>query len=968
MDADGGIPLRITHHPGADELVDWHPDGKSLLYRSSMMSARPRFNQFYRIDSHGGMPERLPLAYGETAGFSPDGKILVFTYLKDFQDEAWKRYTGGRAPNLWMFDLATGQAEVLAPHVAPDSTPMPTTEAIYFLSERGPERRSNIWRLDRKTESLHQITNFADMDVRHPSIGDNRIVFQANGRLYSLALSSHDYKPLSITISMAEERRTLLVESGKNYIEALDPASGDMLAIEARGDLFLYDIKHHIVQNITRTPAVAEHYPALSPDQKYIAFHSDESGEYQLVVQNLDTGKQQRLTSYERGYRYQPVWSPNGKWLAFIDWQQRIWVLNVAKGNSFLAGEAKGLLHSDLQQFHISWSPDSRFMAFSVNGENRNRRIHLYDVEKRKTHQLTSGYFSDDAPVFDPSGNYIITRSYRHFSPVHGDIDATWTYANSIVLMIFPLRHDLAAPIGGGWAKVERQDKVKVDVEGFETRGVMLPIAPGNIVAHTVSDQGIMYLRLPNEGGAERVSKVEFYKFDGGLNHIFKEAESLRDVRAANGRLVVQQGDNYILFRPDGEVKSSDLQMDKLQVPVDRSAMYQQSFMDAWRFLRDFFYDPGMHGLDWEAVRSRYEPWVKHVYTDTDFGALLAEVSGELSAGHVYVSGGSRRRQVPSGDTGLLGIDFMLKDDAYAIKKIYRSGPRTFQQASPLDRVGLNVREGNYILAVNDIPLDPQHDPWAPFEGLADQDVVLTIADDPQGKNSRKIIVKTLSDEAKLRELYWVEENRQYVEARSNGRLGYIYVPNTGDEGQTELMLQYRAQFSRPGLIIDERFNAGGALGDRFVELLGRRPLNYFVGRQGHYSLPELANNGAMAMLTNGWSVSGGDGFPFLFKTEKLGPLIGTRTWGALIGPTVIMPLLNGGMITVPPQRVSTVEGEWAEGNEGVEPDIFLVNNPASLFRGKDQQLDLAIEEVLEKVEAARPVRTPSFPSEQTGE
>jgi tricorn protease len=463
-------------------------------------------------------------------------------------------------------------------------------------------------------------------------------------------------------------------------------------------------------------------------------------------------------------------------------------------------------------------------------------------------------------------------------------------------------------------------------------------------------------------GGFNTVLRLELNSgepetlFEGPIGQVFEANETSTIVKTRDKKLL------QIIAKPKQEAK--DIQTAKLVARIDRQAEYLQMFDDSWRYQRDFYYDPGLHGVDWEARREHYRPQAAAAHSDQELTAIIRELHGELAAGHVYVSTEPPYNRRDARDVGMLGINFAIKDNAYVISKILKPGARQFQHRSALDNPALDVSEGDYLLAVNGMELNTSNSPWEPFAGLADQYVELTIADSASGKNKRTLRVKTLASERKLRELVWAEDNRKFVDNASENQVGYIYVPNTGTEGLNELMQAYRAQYHKKALIIDERFNRGGALGDRFVELLNRPPLAYFSSRNGaDYPLPEYSHRGAKAMLINSWSYSGGDGFPFLFKTAAVGPLIGTRTWGGLIGPGMRMSLINGGFISAPPQRVYDIKGQWAEGNEGVEPNIPVLNNPGELARGHDQQLERALKLLLDEIDQMPPVRVPDFPA-----
>ncbi len=954
-------PRRLTHHPAIDLVVDWDPSGQNVLFASTMTSPRATYDQLQLVPASGGLPVRVPLPYGETATYTEDGAKLLFTYKRDFQEEAWKRYYGGRAPDIWSFDLKTGQTTRLTDSPASDSMPMRVDGRTYFLSERGSAGRSNIWALDARAGAPVELTHFVDTDVRRPATDGRRIIYEVDGRLEILDPATGKTSPVHIAIDRSKvEPPAKPIPVGDRMVNAA-LASDGAVVLEAWGDIFAYDAAGTAAVDLTpASSGSAERFPRPNANGD-IAFLSDRDGEYALYVRMKKGGGVRKIADFGPGLRYSPFWSPDGRFIALYDYQEVLWVVDVATGEKTRIDQGKWWYHTDLLDQRVAWSPDSRWIAYSRGLDNRNNAIFVYDVRARQGHQLTSGAFNDFSPVFDASGNYLLALSSRKFDPTFGDgnIDNTWTYAPNTVVSVLPLTAAARAPGRPGWSMPASRSAIDIDFDGFESRLALLDVRPGDLSALQAVPGGFVVLRQGSGPDAKNV--LERYRLGKS------EGRPLQ----TEAKLTIADGDGVrLLTRVDTKLSVIDLSDDTLRklddnrlvATVDRRAEYQQIFNDAWRYGRDFYYDPGMNGADWVAARKKLGALVPYAVIDDDATFIVRELMGELNGGHVYASATAPRPRSDAQNVGMLGVDFEAAGGRYRIAKIYRTGSRAYDVRSPLDDASLGVHEGDFLLSVNGKALDTGTDPWAAFTGLAGKEVNLEIASGSADGPKREITVKALSSERKLRELAWVEENRRKVDAASGGRVGYIYVPNTGAEGQNELMIQYRSQFAKDALIVDERFNTGGALGDRMIELLNRPPLVMFRARNSSdYPLPELAHRGPKAMLSNGWSYSGGDGFPLLFKTAKLGPLIGTRTWGGLIGPALSLPLVNGGFISAAPQRVYRVDGQWAEGNEGVHPTVEVDNDPGDLARGIDMQLDTAIRMMVEAAKPLTPIKPPPF-------
>jgi len=988
----GGVANQVTHHGMDDRLIDWLPDGNSLLFASSMASGKQRFNQFYKVGKSGGLPVKLPIPYGEMASPSPDGKMLAYTPITQ-AFRTWKRYRGGWNADIWLFDLEKLTAENISQSVSNDEFPMWSGTKIFYLSDRGPELRANIWAYDIAAKTNTQITKFADFDIHFPSLGPGEIVFENGGRLYLLSLADQKYREVPIKLVTDEITLMPKVEKVASLIQGggLSP-DGKRAVIEARGEIFSVPAENGPIFNLTRSSGVAERHPAWSPDGKSVAYWSDKSGEYELTIQELEKpGEEKTLTAYGPGFRYQLFWSPDSRKIVFIDKAMEIFVYDLAAGKTLKVDKGLYFYQGALDNFTASWSSDSRWLAYARDLDTRGAAIFLYDLKENRSQQVTSGYYNDTNPVFDPDGRYLYFLTNRTFNPLYGDIDNTFIYANTTKIAAVPLTEDVASPLapkndmpaikkdepkkeetaakkddksaGKTEGKDEGKEKekpkdVKISLENFEGRLVILPPAPGNYGTLAAASGKVIYHRMPNTGAAAPLKPVVFYDLEAREEKTIIEDSDVLRPSADGKKVLVGKGATFsIVDVAPGQKLDKAMPTAQLEMTVDPRAEWRQIFKEVWRLERDFFYDPNMHGVDWKALGERYGKLVDACITRWDLNYLIGELISELNASHTYRGGGDTDEAAMS-NVGYLGIDWALGDGAFRIEKIISGAPWDSEVRSPLRMPGMNVKEGDYILAVNGQPLDVRQDPWAAFVGLANKTVELTVNNKPDWSGSRKIIVTTLGDETRLRNLAWIESNRRRVEDATKGRIGYIYVPSTGVDGQTELFRQFAAQYTKEGLIIDERFNDGGQIPDRFIELLDRRPLAFWAVRDGMtWQWPPFANFGPKVMLINGWSGSGGDAFPDYFRKAKLGPLVGMRTWGGLIGVSGAPGLIDGGGVTVPTFRMYDPDGTWFKEGHGVDPDIEVVDDPAQLAKGVDPQLERAIQEALRLLKENPPVK-----------
>jgi tricorn protease len=1023
VSSQGGDPVRLTHHPMPDRVVDWHPDGKRVLFASSRESGRQRYNQFYLVGATGGMPEKLKVPYGEAGSFSPDGSSIAYVpqtqanrtwkrYRGGWSPDIWtfnltslassnvsksvavdefpmwhgetiyfmSDRGAGQRQNLWALDRRNGATrqvtdfrdyDVASPSLGPN-------DIVFSAGGR-------LYRLELAGEKV--------VDVPVQVVTDRS------------------------TLKPRAEKVAGLIESA-----SISP-TGKRAAFEARGEIFSVPAEHGPVMTVTRTSGVAERYPRWSPDGKTLAYWSDRSGEYELTLRPADgTGTEKSITTLGPGFRYAPHWSPDSTRIAFVDQDSRLRIVTVANGmiteidkSPFWVG------HGGLESFVLRWSADSRWLTWSRAADTSgNRAIFLYDVTKGTKHQATSGYFTDSHPVFDPDGKYLFFLSDRSFTPVYGDFDNSWTYPNATLIVAAPLRADVPSPLaprndteepkkdddkkdddkkedgkkaagaetngGRGFsraatqesaqkpeekkdeAKDEGQEKkdeakkpapVEIDVAGLESRVVILPPKPGNYGPLSAVSGKILYRRAPRTGSADEKSLLVYYDL--------KEREEKTVLGSVTGFETTADGKKAFVFS-DGKWAVIDIKenqkLDKtmrtseMETLVDPATEWKQMFTDAYRFQRDYFYDPNLHGVDWKAVKDTYAKLIDASVTRWDVNYVLGEFIGELNASHTY-NGGGDLESAPARGVGMLGVDWEIHQNTYRIKGIIGGGAWDADVRSPLAEPGVDVKAGHYVLAVNGAPLDVTRDPWAAFQGLADQTVVLTVNDKPTMDGSRQVVVKCLADEVELRFRDWIEQRRQHVEKATGGKAGYIYVQSTGVGAQNELVRQFMAQWRKDGLIIDERFNSGGQIPDRFIELLNRPLLARWAVRHGEdWVWPPVGHRGAKVMLINGWSGSGGDAFPFYFREAGLGPLIGTRTWGGLIGISGSPGLVDGGNVTVPTFRMYDAKGKWFAEGHGVDPDIPVDENPTELAKGIDPQLERAIQEVMARIK-----EQPALPS-----
>ena len=974
----GGVPVRLTEHGMSDRVVDWTPDGKRILFASRRESGRDRFNQFFTVSLAGGPAEKLPFAYAEFGSYSPDGKQMAMTFISQaFRN--WKRYRGGWKAKIQLFNFSTNTSEnISAGEQAGDEFPMWHDNEIYFLSDRGSEQRMNLWRYDLGTKKYEQLTSFKDYDIHFPSAGPEEIVFEEGGKLWLYSFRSRQTK--SVTVDVVSDKMALKprTSGAEKYIQhSFISPDGNRVLVEARGEIFSVPAENGPVKNLTRSPGIAERYPAWSPDGRSVAYWSDASGENELWIAGDELrGTPRKLTSFGKGFYYNLYWSPDSKKIIFIDQAMKIRMIEVSGGNTTDIDQALRFMHGGCENFSGSWSSDSRWFAYSRDLDNYHNGVFIFDAETKKSRVVTDGYYNCSNPAFDRQGKYLFLTTNQSFSPYYSDIDNSFIYANSARLAAVSLKKTTASVLApkndtvairnedtkpkekqsdqkagqkkDSASKKETVTPVEIDFENIQHRLVILPPAPGNYNNLWAVKGKLIYQKLPLTGAGSD-DKPHLKYFDLEKTEEKSIAENIDDYMVCdNGlKMLVKRGNSYAVIKAEeGQKFEKPLRLSEMEMMVDPMAEWKQIFNDVWRMERDYFYDPGMHGVNWNTVRERYAKMMEGAITREDVDFIIGEMIGELNASHTYHGGGDIENPV-SKNVGYLGIDWEADGNFYKVKKIIRGAVWDASTRSPLDQPGVDIPEGSFILAVNGLPVTTDKEPYASFQGLAKKTIEITYNSRPSFSGSKTAILEAMDNEYPLRYLSWVEANRKRVDEATHGEAGYIYVPSTGQDGQEELARQFNAQWDKKALVIDERFNSGGQIPDRFIEMLNRTPLAYWATRDGTpWPWPPFAHFGPKVMLINGWSGSGGDAFPDFFRKKALGPLIGTSTWGGLIGISGMPGLIDGGTITAPTFRMYNPDGTWFKEGHGVDPDIAVDEDLGAMARGIDPQLEKAIAEI----------------------
>jgi tricorn protease len=1011
--ASGGVPKRVTYHPGADILAGWTPDGKRLLFGSQRASDSGRFVKLFTMPVDGVFPSDVPLPMGYYGSYSPDAARLAYEPLpRGFG--AWKRYRGGMASQIWIASLNDSSTEKIPRVDSNDYNPMWVGDKVYFLSDRGGP--ITLFDYDTKTKKVAQLIPNGGLDIKSASAGPDGIIYEQFGALNIFDTKSGKTKPVNITINGDMLSLRPKYEKVANRINGWAISStGARAVFEARGEILTVPAEKGDARNLTNTPGVAERDPSWSPDGKWIAYFSDESGEYALHLRDQKgMGEVKKINLGDPpSFFYSPTWSPDSKKIAYYDKRLNYWYVDIEKGQPVkIDTSTRGISGAP------NWSPDGRWLTYAKPLKSWYNAIFVYSLEDARTTQITDGLSDALFPVFDKSGKYIYFAASTDIGPrVFGFDMSSYPHHPTRSVYVAVLKKNDPSPLApesdeekvaedkpaekkdgetGGQGDKEKEGekkpdaaqaaagapkpgdkkeppKVVIDFDNISQRILALPIPNRNYVGLAAGKANTLFVFEFPEGG----QGATLHKFDLEKRKFDKALDGINgfDVSANGEKILYRQQQNLFIagtatlgtpaFKPgDGKLKIEDM-----EVHVDPRAEWDQMYRETWRIERDFFYAPNYHGLDLQATAKKYEPYLASLAHRSDLNYLFQEMLGELSVGHLYVQGGDAPRPnfVPG---GLLGADYKIENGRYRFARVYNGENWNPNLRAPLTQPGVNVVAGEYLLAVRGRDLTANDNIYSFFESTANKQVVIKVGPNPDGSGSREVTVVPVANEQGLRTLAWVEENRRKVDKLSDGKLAYIYLPDTAGGGYTFFNRYYFSQLDKQGAVVDERYNSGGQAADYVVDYLKKPLMSYWAVRDGEdFRQPFGVMPGPKAMLINEYSGSGGDYLPYMFRRAQVGPLIGKRTWGGLVGIGGYPTLIDGGSVTAPHFAFYTPEGKWEIENHGVAPDIDIEFDPKAWREGHDIQLEKAVSWLMEELKKnpPKPVQRPAYPNYHNG-
>jgi tricorn protease len=1041
MPSTGGLPKRLTSHPGEDQVVGWTPDGSRILFRSGRNSYG-RQMQLFTVGLSGGLPEVLPLPKAVEGSYSSDSSHLAFVPFTNFAEismfyRGLKHYRGGTASPIWIANLADSTVEKVPREDSNDSTPMWMGDSIYFLSDRdGPV---NLYIYNTKTKEVQAAIHSNGMDVKSASSGPDAIVYEQFGSIHLFDPATGKQHAVDIRVTGDfPAARPQFVKVGDKIENANVSPTGARAVLEAHGEILTVPVEHGDIRNLTNTTGIEERNPAWSPDGKWIAYFSDESGEYALHLRQQDgMGDVKKFNlGNPPSFFYSPVWSPDSKKIAYRDKRLNLWYLNVDDGKPILVDTAP---HGT--SYDAVWSPDNRWIAYSRPLDSEVSALFVYGLEDNTAHQLTDGLSDAESPAFDKNGRYLYFLASTDVGPVIAASMGGYRLPVTSSAYVIVLRKDLKSPLAplsdeeklagerpdasasmqgdecsaeaekkpggppaadksgaaqtGDKSKDEKKDEaaakqppeVKIDFENISQRILALPIPARNYDRLLSGKTHVLFVLegpvVSNDGQTGRI----LHEFDICTRKTDKVMENIGTfVISSNGEKALYEqlppmnpmmpmpGPPHgtwaikpvdMLGKP-GEPGKPDgtLHLDGMEVYTEPRAEWEQMYREVWRIERDFFYDPNLHGLDRKAQMAAYQPYVDNVMSRADLNYIFADMLGDITAQHVYIFGGDRPEPKPV-NVGLLGADYTIDHDRYRFSKVYFGENWNPNLRAPLTEPGVNVHEGEYLLAVDGRELHGTDEIFSFFLERAGKSVQLKVGPDPSGKDARTVTVVPIANDHSLRQREWMESNRKKVDEMSGGKLAYVYLPDTAVNGFMNFNRYYFPQNAKEGAVIDERFNGGGWIADYVVEWLARPLLFAAMSREGKDSLIPRAVRGPKVMLINEMAGSGGDALPWMFRKLGTGPLIGTRTWGGLIGIGGYPPLMDGGLVTAPRIGLYNPDtGEFDVENKGVKPDIEVDFDPALWRKGHDTQLEKGVEVALQELKEhpAPPIKRPKYP------
>ncbi len=1004
MPADGGEPQRLTFHPGPDEVITWRPDSTAAIFRSQRGSGTENHNLF-ELPRTGGQPQLVNVGVAATAAFSPDGRYLVFNRFAD-EFRTWKRYTGGTAQDIWLADLATSVFRKITDWPGSDSFPMWHNGRVYFASDR--DDRMNLYSCRPDGGDVRQLTYHDEYDVRWPDAQGGRIVYMYGGDLWLLDLTTGEDRPLDITLPTDRVQRRPRVEDAGKTLDSYDlDAKGKRLTISSRGEVWVTPTKPGRVIQLTQSSGVRERAAAFSPDGKHVAVITDETGEQEIALLDAAGKEPPRiLTAAEQGWLFAPVWSPDGKKLAYADLTMTLYVVDVE------SGEAQQIDDSDVWEItEYAFSPDSQWLAYVKQEANHFSALYLCNLADGTTHQITSGFTQDSEPTWDPKGKYLYFLSVRAINPVLDLVDSEHITTRATRPCVLVLAQGGKSPLlpaelleeektakkkGGTDEPAEDQEEsddeeaedavpakiptVVIDLDGLEQRVVELPVEPDNYAVLQAVAGKLLYLSLPVKGLSDRdwsepeekpENTLHMFDFKRRKDEVLIEA--LRDYTLSrDGQRIAYRVEDDLLVsdldavkeqaaakEPDKEDERETVVPAQLPLLVDSAEEWAQILLEAWRLQRDFYWTEDMAGIDWPAMWARYSRLLPRLGSRRELNDLLGQLIGELGTSHTYVWGGDMRTAEAVG-VGLLGAD--LEPDpqaqAYRFVRILRPEPWETDVRAPLTLSHADVQDGDFLFAINGHDLCPPDNLYERLANLAKKQVLLTVGTQPDRSDAHDVQIETLADEHGLRYRDWCRRNREYVAAQSGGRIGYLHLPDMMGDGLAAFIRGFYPQINTDGLIIDARYNHGGFVSQMIINRLARRVVAFDQPRRGRtMTYPYPAHVGHKVVLVNEHAGSDGDIFPAAFQTLGLGPVIGTRTWGGVIGIRGDKTFIDGGVSTQPEFAFWDLHRGWDLENHGVEPDIEVDILPADWAAGRDPQLDRGLAELEQRLQEEPVVR-----------
>ena len=974
---EGGVPRRLTWHPGGDLVRDWTPDGKAVLFISGRNSFTGRYAQLYTVDLASGFETQLAIPNANWASYSPDGAFIAYTPLYDAFNQ-WKHYRGGMQTRIWIYNTKThAVAEVPKPAAgANDSKPVWVGNKVFFRSDRNGE--FNMYSYDPSSKQVTQHSRYNDFGVMWLNGSKNEVIYEQAGYLHTMDASGGNSKQIKVGIAtdLLDLRERFV--KGDMYMRSGDISpSGVRLVMDYRGDIITLPTQKGDPLNITQTPGVHEKYPAWSPDGKTIAFFSDASGEYALHLAPSDgSGEAKPFKLNGSGFYANIHWSPDSKRLCFVDNGRRLYVMDVAAGKVSVVGEDKLYVPGPFRELFGSWSHDGNFISYTTIGNTNFEQAFVYSVAENKSYAVSDGLSNVTEPVFDPSGKYLYMLASTDAGPVVNWFDqSNQDMRSTNTIYLVTLQKTVTSPFAKENEVEEIKDSSKtappkdndkkslvIDWDGITNRIQAFPISTGSYNNLAAAKEGEIYYISSSPDGSSMIHRYSLKK------------RKEEPVTAAGGFIINAKGDKMLLNNrgkwsvvapgqkptPESMVNTSTL-----TVKTDPRAEWKNIFYEAWRVNRDYFYDPGMHGANWEAMKKKYEVFLPDVAAKSDLYRVMQWMFSELSVGHHRFQGtGDSRVNTEFVPGGLLGADYEVAGNHYRIKKIYGGLNWTPGLRSPLTEPGVDARVGDYILEVNGQPVTTSNNFYSYFENTSGKIITLKLSQSADGGNARTVEVVPIASESALRNRDWVEGNMKKVHAATNGRVAYVYVPNTTTQGHEYFKRYFFPQADKEAIIVDERFNGGGQLADYYIDLL-KKPVNsYWNFRHGgDLKAPNASIQGPKVMLIDETAGSGGDYLPFLFRQQKLGTLVGKTTWGGLVGILGYPEFIDGGSVTAPNVAFYDENGFGIE-NVGTPPDVEVEQWPADVIAGRDPQLEKAIEIIMKQLKENPPkkMKTPAYP------